>query len=116
MANKRVGKMPKKHVSSVISRSKRVCEGCGATWGREIHHRRFLSRGGEHNLANLMLLCGNGNQNGCHGLAHSGDAPPGWAISKYESQPEDQILFQDTRGFWWRLFDDGKKALVENRR
>lgn len=117
MSNKRSGRMPKQHVEAVRERSRGVCEGCGRKKATDIHHRRTLARGGLHNIANLVALCGGegfsgGNHSGCHGLAHSGDAPAGWLISRYEKAAESAIHFVDLSGAQWRFQDDGEKVLI----
>ena len=111
MSNKRTGRMPEDHVELVGERSNGMCEaGCGKR-ATEIHHRRFLSRGGRHNLANLLALCGRGNHTGCHGVAHSGAAaPPGWAISRHERRHEEDVPFVDLAGRSWWLDDEGNKT------
>lgn len=58
-----------------------------------MHHRKFLSRGGDHSPANLAHLCGGasglagGNHSGCHGLAHSATPPEGWSIPSGIADP-----------------------------
>ena len=105
--------MPAKTVELLRERSGGMCEaGCGRP-ATEIHHRRFLSRGGRHNLANLVALDGTGNHDTgeCHGIAHRGaGAPPGWAISAWERRHEDQIPFVDLGGRSWWLDDQGGKT------
>jgi hypothetical protein len=110
VANKRVGRMPKKHVELVRERSQGMCEGCHVRPANDVHHRRYLSRGGAHNVANLVHLCGFGNHAaGCHGLAHSGDAPEGWAVSAWDRRAEASIPFTDLHGVTYWLDDDGGK-------
>lgn len=110
MSNRRSGRMPEKHVELLGERSQGTCEGgCGQP-ATEIHHRRFLGRGGKHNLANLLALCGWGNHTGCHGTAHKGHAPAGWAISAWERRHEDQVPFVDLQGRSWWLDDQGGKT------
>lgn len=65
-------------------RSGGTCEGCGGAPATEVHHRKFRSRGGLHNLGNLLHLCGWGNHTGCHGRAHSADPPEGWAVHSWD--------------------------------
>ena len=110
MSNRQTGRMPEATVEKLDERSGGMCEsGCGRP-AAEIHHRRFLGRGGKHNLANLLALCGRGNHTGCHGLAHSGaQAPPGWAISRHERRHETEVPFVDLGGRSWWLDDEGGK-------
>lgn len=110
MSNKRTGPMPVKHPEIVHDRCYGMCEGCHQKPASDIHHRRFLSRGGKHNLANLVALCGSGNHTGCHGLAHSGNAPDGWAIKAADSRGESDVPFVDLRGIEWKLDDDGGRT------
>lgn len=115
MANKRTGRMPKRHSEVVRERSGGMCERCLVRPGSDIHHRRYLSRGGKHNLANLIFLCGRGNIDGCHGEAHSGiGAEVGTAISRYNPRPEPEISFVDLLGREWLLDDDGGRTEVES--
>jgi hypothetical protein len=97
MSNKRTGRMPQEHVDLLEERSGGMCES------------RFTGRGGKHNLANLLALCGSGNHTGCHGVAHQGHAPAGWAISRHERRHEDQVPFVDIGGRTWWLDDEGGK-------
>lgn len=107
MSNKRTGRMPDAHVRAVEERSQGFCEaGCGRL-ASEIHHRRFLSRQGRHNIANLLHLCGRGNHTGCHGIAHKGGAPEGWAISRHDIRTEAEIPYADEDGRLWLLDDAG---------
>lgn len=101
MSNRRTGRMPPENVEQLSERSGNLCEGCSLKPATEIHHRRFLSRGGMHNLANLVALCsgmGNHNDGSCHGDAHQGDTPEGWAISRHEKRHESEIPFVDRFG------------------
>ena len=79
--------IPKKVRETVLARAGGRCEGCGRTAPLELHHRRFRSRGGEHTVENLVALCGWGNHTGDHGRAHKADAPQGWAVSRWGSDP-----------------------------
>ena len=115
MSNKRTGRMPEKTVQAVWARSGGVCEGCTVRQATQIHHRRTLARGGMHNLANLLHLCGSGNHSGCHGLAHSGDAPEGWLISRWDTRAEEYIPFTDHGLNEWQLHDAGGKTLQPSR-
>lgn len=104
--------MPAKNVALVEARSGGMCEaGCGRA-ATNIHHRRFLARGGDHNVANLVHLDGVGNHNTgqCHGRAHQGDSPPGWSISRYEQRPEREVPFVDLGGRAWWFDDEGGKT------
>lgn len=112
MSNKRTGRMPKDHPEKVRERSGGMCERCLVRPATEIHHRRYLSRGGKHNLANLIHLCGRGNIDGCHGEAHTGiGAEVGTAISMHNPRPESAIALTDLLGRTWWLDDLGGKEL-----
>lgn len=115
MASKRVGRMPKKTVELVQERSQGMCEALCGRPAENIHHRRFLGRGGKHNIGNLLALCGQGNTSGCHGMAHgTGDpAPDGWAISSWDERMEEMVPFTDLYGVAWWLTADGKRKQVE---
>ena len=111
--------MPDDTVELLEERSGGMCEaGCGRR-AEDIHHRRFLSRCGKHNLANLVALCGDGNHNNgkCHGLAHQGAAaPPGWAISRHERRHEAEVPFVDLAGRSWWFDDHGNKFRTQPRK
>lgn len=57
---------------AVLERDLLRCARCAGP-GREIHHRRSRSVKGAHQHCpcNLILLCGRGNVDGCHGYVHS---------------------------------------------
>lgn len=118
MSNRRTGRMPWRHLEAVERRSGNMCEGCHVRQATDVHHRKPLARGGMHNIANLVHLCGGegglsgGNHSGCHGLAHSGDAPDGWLISRFEKKPDIGVFFTDLNGTIWRFDDYGEKVRV----
>lgn len=110
--------MPNKNAKSVETRSHGMCERCLVNPATEIHHRRYLSRGGKHNVANLLHLCnpnGGGNAgDGCHAEAHTGiGGEVGTSISRYNPKPESEITFTDLLGHEWRIDDDGGKECLE---
>lgn len=108
MSNKRTGRMPPERPDEVRKRSHGMCEICLVKPANDIHHRRFLSRGGKHNLANLLHLCGFGNNDGCHGDAHTGiGRDNGTAISAWNPRHESEIPYTDLLGRTWRIDDDG---------
>ena len=114
MSNRRTGRMPPEHVEMVKARSKGMCERCLVRPATEIHHRRYLSRGGRHNVANLLHLCnpnGGGNAgDGCHADAHQKlGAETGMAISRFNPDPESVIPFTDMLGRSWVIDDAGGK-------
>lgn len=112
MSNKRTGPMPKRHPEMVRERSGGMCERCLVRPATEIHHRRFLSRGGKHNVANLIHLCGHGNADGCHGEAHTGIGDEvGTSIKAFNPRHESKIAFTDLLGREWLIDDDGGKEV-----
>lgn len=106
MGGKRLGRMPKRNAELVVERSKSVCEGCLGARGVEIHHRRFKSRGGRHNVANLAHLCST-----CHKRAHGliDGAGEGWEISQFDRRAESAVPFVDVHGVTWFFDDYGNK-------
>ncbi len=102
----KVPKIPKRipvsREAEVKKRSGGMCEGCGKKPATNIHHRKYLSRGGTHDLENLLHLCGAGNTSGCHGKAHNGGEATGlsvWSWARSEAWPVKY------RGRWVQLFD-----------
>lgn len=104
--------IPKKVREAVLTRAGGRCEGCGKSAPLELHHRRFRSRGGEHTVENIVGLCGGdggmfgGNHSGCHGIAHSSAPSPGWAVSRWGTDPL-HIPFLSHRGLVF-LTRDGR--------
>src|SRR5690348_15468566 len=86
--------VPTANSTMVKVRSGGSCEGCEVETATEIHHRKFRSRGGGHEVSNLLHLCGWGNTSGCHGKAHSADAPQGWAIPSGVAVPAEVALIR----------------------
>lgn len=95
-------RIPASREAEVKERSGGMCEGCGEHPGINIHHRQYLSRGGTHNLSNLMHLCGAGNTSGCHGKAHNGGEQRGWSVWSWARPEIWPVLY---RGQWVQLFD-----------
>lgn len=83
-----------------------LCEICGVKQATEIHHRQYRSRGGRHESANLLHVCGWGNHTGCHGRAHGGQIAEtnGWSVESGVDPNLTQLLY---RGQWMYLTDDG---------
>ena len=103
---KRPKDIPAKTREAVKARSGGICEGCGRRRASEIHHRRYKSRGGGHELSNLLHLCGSGNHTGCHGTAHTEHGERlGWSVESGVSAPSAYLVeYRDVRGW---LDDEG---------
>lgn len=92
--------------TAVRTRSQGLCEGCGQHPATELHHRRYRSRGGTHEVSNLLHLCGSGNHTGCHGKAHTGAGEVlGWSVESGIAPPAHYPLTY--RGVRALLDDDG---------
>jgi len=57
--------IPAKIKKEVIERDKGFCQGCGRL-GAHLHHIKFRSSGGKHEINNLVTLCAE-----CHDKAHN---------------------------------------------
>lgn len=73
-------------------RSRGRCEGCGKHLGNEgvVHHRKLRSQGGDHSLANLMVL-----HVACHVWAHANPAAAmaaGWIVSGWGDPGAVQVV------------------------
>lgn len=109
---KRQKDIPVKTREAVKARSGGICEGCGRRRASDIHHRRYRSRGGGHELSNLLHLCGGpagmagGNYAGCHGTAHTARGEVlGWSVESGINQPHTYpVVYRNIRGW---LSDDG---------
>lgn len=97
-------RIPARNEAIVKRRSGGVCESCGARPATNVHHRKYLSRGGTHDVHNLFDLCGMGNVKGCHGRAHKDGEREGLAIGRSYRSELVPVLY---RGRWATLDDDG---------
>ena len=96
---KRQKDIPAANRQKVEDRSGGICEACGEKPATEIHHRRYKSRGGGHEVSNLLHVCGWGNHTGCHGEAHGpGGEGPGWSVESGYRPPSDYPVKR--RGQW----------------
>jgi hypothetical protein len=103
--------IPPKNRRIVEQRSGFSCEGCGATEATEIHHRKYRSRGGGNEVANLIHLCGWGNHTGCHGVAHSAEGGElGWSCNSWTDPALTPVLY---RGVMSWLTPDGRVVDVK---
>lgn len=96
--------IPAKNRRLVEQRSGGVCESCGDWPASNIHHRKYLRRGGTHDVHNLLALCGMGNTSGCHGRAHSGAEGEGLSIWSHQRSELIPVLY---RGAWVLPDDEG---------
>lgn len=87
--------IPAKVLRAVQERSGGVCEGCGRRPAMEMHHRQYRSRGGRHEVVNLLHLCGSGNHTGCHGTAHTAmGAEAGWSVHSWATPAEVPVNYR----------------------
>lgn len=107
-----IGPKPPKQSKDIPARNRRlveqrsggVCESCGVRYASDIHHRQYRSRGGTHDVHNLIHLCGWGNHTGCHGKAHTDGETSGMSIRRgYRSV----LIPMLRRGVWVLPDDDG---------
>lgn len=115
--------IPQSARNAVVDRSGGVCEGCGESRATNIHHRKYRSRGGTHEVHNLVALCGSGNTSGCHGRAHSGEGKDlGWAVPSW-AHPEfwpayrydvGWVIYHDqaVEGQWWQPITEATASLL----
>lgn len=97
-------RIPAKNRRLVEVRSGGVCESCGDRPASDIHHRQYLSRGGVHDVHNLIHLCGFGNTSLCHGRAHTNGWQEGLSIGRGYRSELIPVLY---RGVWVLPDDDG---------
>lgn len=64
----------------VDRRAKGCCEHCGTPGATNHHHLAGRGFAGCHHPLLIKLLCGNGNVDGCHRVAHSVSVPTGSAL------------------------------------
>ena len=103
--------IPPKNRRIVIERCGGRCEGCGLRPVSDIHHRKYKSRGGTHDVGNLLALCGGpgglagGNHSGCHGVAHSAEGHElGWSVHSWDDPLTTPAMY---RGSLRWLDNDG---------
>jgi hypothetical protein len=96
----------------VMERCGGLCESCGKRAVTDIHHRLFKSRGGGHDVVNLLGLCGGagglsgGNHSGCHGIAHSAEGHElGLSVHSWDKPALVPVLY---RGVMSWLTPDGR--------
>jgi hypothetical protein len=100
--DKQAKRMPQAVRDAVAERSGGTCESCGEAPAHDIHHRKYLSRGGTHDVSNLLHLCGLGNTSGCHGKAHNGGEETGLSVPSWARHETWPVM---RRGEWVLLFD-----------
>src|SRR6187402_1037304 len=87
--------IPAKTRRMVALRSDDVCEVCGKATATNIHHRQYVSRGGDNSLENLLHVCGLGGASGCHQVAHSGEgAEMGWSVASWDDPQHIPVLYR----------------------
>lgn len=93
--------IPAKNRKALHERSGGLCEGCGLRPATDVHHRKYLSRRGTHDLENLLALCGGaggmsgGNHSGCHGVAHSSEGHElGWSVHSWDDPENIHVLYR----------------------
>lgn len=69
------------------------CAVCGRTSPLNLHHVVFRSHGGKEGPT--IMLCGNGNSSGCHGLAHSG-----------------RLFFRWVKAPFWDTWNEGTRGAL----
>lgn len=107
MGSARGKPIPAANRRAVEERCGGLCEGCGQRPVTDIHHRKYKSRGGTHDIENLLALCGGaggmagGNHSGCHGVAHSTEGHGlGWSVHSWDDPADVPVLY---RGVMRRL-------------
>lgn len=100
----------------VRARDSHYCQMCGQSIvdrPSAIHHRVAKGMGGSAKLeraSNLIRLCGNGNADGCHGLAHSNPEwarSLGWIVPRFLDPAEVPVGTY----FGWVLLDDEGRSV-----
>ncbi len=79
-------KLTKAQRRRVLDRDGHSCRCCRSRRNLQIHHVRFVSRGGETRADNLLILCSY-----CHGRIHEG-------LLRVRRKPGGELEFQDRRG------------------
>jgi hypothetical protein len=121
-AGRQQKRIPQTARDAVTERSGGICEGCGTERAHDIHRRKYLSRGGTHDISNLLHLCGAGNTSGCHGKAHNGGEQDGWSVpswARHETWPVlrrgEWVLpfdYPDEQGYWFAPVTESTAALL----
>lgn len=95
----------------ILARAGDACEVCGVPGYVELHHRKYKSRGGPGTPSNGIALCGWGNHTGHHGWAHTDPLALAWGVSLNSwDEPLERPLWDDLRGRWVMLTDDGERV------
>jgi 5-methylcytosine-specific restriction endonuclease McrA len=103
--------IPARNRRIVQERCGGLCEGCGKQPATELHHRKYRSRGGGHEVSNLIYLCGWGNHTGCHGVAHSAEGHElGWSVNSWGNPQLSPVHY---RGEQTWLTTDGRAVPVK---
>ena len=73
---KRAARVPPALWAETMQRDHFACQRCGSA-ADEVHHRVYRSRGGPHDLLNMVALCRR-----CHQDVHAGSLSP-WVVAGY---------------------------------
>ncbi len=107
--------IPEANRLAVLGRAYGLCERCHNAGPLEIHHRKYRSRGGTHDVSNLVAVCGWGNHTGCHGWTHTQvwrSTSEGWTVRSGHDPLVIPVLIRTPgRGIggrsWVQLTNDG---------
>lgn len=104
------GRALQRLIAVVDERERQKCARCGRIiWvGGSRHHRKFRSRGGSDEVANLVLMCGSGTT-GCHGWVHANPRAArevGFALESWEG-PDAVPIVHALYGRVWLDVDGG---------
>jgi hypothetical protein len=85
---------------AVAARSGGVCEACGVARAEAMHHRLYRSRLGQDTVENILHVCGRGNKDGCHGIAHTLQGEQRGLSVRSGTDPAVIPYFRKSDGLW----------------
>jgi hypothetical protein len=85
---------------AVKARSGGICEACGKARAEAMHHRLYRSRLGQDTVANLLHVCGRGNKDKCHGIAHTLQGEQRGLSVKSGNDPASIPYFRKSDSAW----------------